>query len=77
MLWVIDQGADVHAKNMGGETPLHRAYGNGNAEVVEALLEKGADVHAENSDGDTPLYNARWYDHHDIAAMLHAKSAVR
>jgi ankyrin repeat protein len=36
---LIDQGADVQAKNIGGGTPLHRACWNGHAEVVKALLE--------------------------------------
>ena len=48
---LIDQGADVHAKDNYGSMPLHAACMEGHAEVVKALLEKGADVHAKTSNG--------------------------
>jgi ankyrin repeat protein len=73
---LIDQGADLHAKVMLGDTPLHNVCYNGHAEVVKALLEKGANVHTEDIDGETPLYLACRNSHHDIAAMLRAKGAV-
>jgi hypothetical protein len=47
---LIDQGADLHAKNNDGWTPLYGAC-EGKAEVVKALLEKGADVHTIHNGG--------------------------
>ena len=73
---LIDQGADLHAEDSHGITPLHLACRYGHAEVVKALLEKGADVHAKHNIGFTPLHSACWYGHHDIAAMLRAKGAI-
>jgi hypothetical protein len=67
---LIDQGADVHAKDNDGWTPLHIACMNGHAEVVKALLEKGAEMHAKSNSGYTPLRCACLNGHHDIAAML-------
>ena len=74
---LLEKGADVHANDNNGWTPLHSVCQNGgHAEVVKALLEKGADVHAKNNVGKTPLHYACMNGHHDIAAMLRAKGAV-
>jgi ankyrin repeat protein len=73
---LIDQGADLHANDNYGRTPLPWACRYGNAEVVKALLEKAADVHAKSNSGLTPLHWACENGHHYIAAMLRAKGAV-
>ena len=52
-------GADVHAKDYVGGTPLHGAAFHGHKEIVELLIAKGADVNAKDEDGDTPLDNAK------------------
>ncbi|KAJ1496145.1 ankyrin repeat-containing domain protein, partial [Baffinella frigidus] len=39
---LIDYGAAVNAVDGGGESPLHKAAGNGHAETVRALLNAGA-----------------------------------
>ena len=55
---LIVAGADVNAKNNGGQTPLHKAADRGHAPVVSILIAAGADVNAKNNDGETPLYRA-------------------
>jgi ankyrin repeat protein len=56
---LVDHGATVDARCIGGFTPLHEACLHGSAEVVEFLLAKGADPLAgEDSEGDTPLHVA-------------------
>ena len=68
---LIDNGADVNAKNEYGETPLHdaadAAYGLTSpektaelTEIVNILLDNGADIDAENKWGKTPLLYATW-----------------
>ena len=68
---LIDNGADVNAKNEYGETPLHEAadaaYGLTSpektaelTEIVNILLDNGADIDAENKWGKTPLLYATW-----------------
>lgn len=52
----LDSGADIHAKDGFGYTPLHVAR---NAEVVQLLVELGADVNAKNVEGWTPLQIAK------------------
>ena len=49
------EGADVHAKEDYGFTPLHLAALGSRKEVVELLIAKGADVNAKDDYGTTPL----------------------
>ena len=55
MALLIDAGADVHARDERGETPLHDAAQSGEAEGVEMLLDAGADAKARNYDGVFPV----------------------
>lgn len=54
-------GADIHSRNIGGETPLHAACERDGAhsKVVEYLLQEGADANAVDDAGDTPLHYLR------------------
>ena len=52
---LIQEGADVNAKNMDGATPLHGAALFGEVETVKLLIQKGADVNVRNNQGATPL----------------------
>ena len=61
---LIEQGADINAKDEGGETALMWASGNqftgkGHIEVVKYLVENGADINAEGKSGDTALIKVR------------------
>ena len=49
-------GADLHATDRLGRTPLHYAvHPRGSDSVVGLLLEHGADPHAVDGEGRTPL----------------------
>ena len=48
--YLIEIGADVHAKNNDNQAVLHLALRNGWKDVVENLIEIGADIGAKNND---------------------------
>lgn len=52
--FLISKGADVHAKDLAGNTALHWSMVGGSPQTVSILLREGADASAENNDGKTP-----------------------
>ena len=55
----IANGADIHARGVGGITPLHlAAVLSKTPAVVELLLDRGANIGARDIGGQTPLHNA-------------------
>ena len=61
---LLDGGADLHAYDHAGNTPLHLAaqgYGE-QVPVVQALLERGGDATVTNEDGFTPAMLAKKMD---------------
>jgi hypothetical protein len=55
---LVDLGADVHAVDYQGETPLHQAATFGRLDAARALVGRGADVGARDRGGMTPLARA-------------------
>jgi hypothetical protein len=55
---LIERGANVHARNSFGDTPLHYAAYHATPEVCEVLLQAGANVHAIGHGNNTPLHHA-------------------
>ena len=55
---LVEQGADINAKDEFGWTPLYWAASTGQAEAAEFLVAKGADVQAKTKDEATPLHQA-------------------
>lgn len=63
MRWLVEQGADINARNKWGLTPLHDIiiFAGGRLSTVELLFELGADIHALTPNGNTPLHeSASW-----------------
>lgn len=55
---LLDAGADLHAQDKNGATPLHRAVRTRCADAVKFLLDAGSDATLRNSPGSTPFHLA-------------------
>src|SRR5690606_2510102 len=58
VLALLDAGADVHARDARGVTPLLDAARGGRLSAFDALLEAQSDVHAKDADGRSALIHA-------------------
>jgi ankyrin repeat protein len=68
--FLVEKGADVNIKDVGGVTPLSMAaYGNHTA-VARFLVKNGADVNIRDEDGGTPLLNAAYNNNFELVKFL-------
>ena len=70
IIYLLNQGADVNAKDKYGYTPLFYAASNNAREVAEVLLKHRADVNARDKNGATPLYTAASNNAREVAEVL-------
>jgi hypothetical protein len=76
--YLIDNGADVNARDQLQGTALVRAAGSfGDLDSVQVLLSAGAEVNVQDKNGMTPLmWAARWADAQRVAALVAAGAKV-
>lgn len=67
---LLENGANVDAKNVEGNTPLFAAVHQQNAEVTVILIRKGADVNAKNEYGYAPIRAASRNGNAEILKIL-------
>ena len=67
---LIENGADIEAKNRDGETALFEAVKYGKKEIVEMLIENGVDINVKNRDGETALFDAVLCEKNEIVKLI-------
>ena len=69
---LLDEGADVNARNGDGVTALHAACFFGQPGTTARLLDRGAVIHAETNEGDRPIdvLKANWETTRELAGVL-------
>ena len=70
-LQMIEQGADVEAKDPGaGASALHFAVMKGRMPIIDLLLSRGANANSRTRNGTTPLHTAVLYSRTEVAELL-------
>lgn len=69
-LLLLDNGADVNARQQGGFTPLHSAAHQGATQLVQLLVGRGADLQAQTDNGETALSLAEQGSFTNTAAYI-------
>ena len=69
VLLLLENGADVNAKDGNGYTPMHFAAKWGKRGTVEVLLDHGA-ANCTNKQCSTPAEEAEKKGHHELAALI-------
>ncbi len=67
---LIEEQADVNAKDKSGLTPAHYAARNGHLKILKILINKKADVKVKDEDGRTPIDYARSVRKRNIVDFL-------
>jgi len=67
---LIQQGANIEARDNDGWTPLFTAAQYGHDQVVRTLIEHGANVEAHDDGGWTPLFHAAVYGRDEVGRTL-------
>lgn len=74
--FLINNGADLNAKNKEGSTPLSIAVQKREVEIVKLLTDNGADIHTKNANGISPLFLALTSTPEVLQAIVNEKNAI-
>jgi len=67
---LIENGADINARNKRGETPLMYAIENGKVQTAKIFIDKGADIKATNRSYESAMDYAIRYKQYEIIDIL-------
>ena len=68
--FLLENQAEVNAKDKGGLIPLHNSASYGHTEIATLLLQFGADINAQDRWGFTALHEAAYKNRTAICALL-------
>jgi ankyrin repeat protein len=71
--FLLDQGADVNARQDLGFVPLHEAAFLGRIDLIDLLLDHGAEINARTEKGESPVATAMRRGKAEAAAYLRSK----
>lgn len=69
-MFLIENGANVNAVDLKGETPMFYAVRAKNEQLIKNLIAKGADINARNNKGESVLFIAAENDDKKMAKFL-------
>ncbi|PKK88779.1 MAG: hypothetical protein CVV64_17420 [Candidatus Wallbacteria bacterium HGW-Wallbacteria-1] len=72
---LIENKANVNAKDLDGNIPAHYASKFGNIEILKLLCFSGSDINSLNENGVSPLYFAALYKQFKSVAFLLEQNA--
>ncbi len=72
---LLQNGANVEARDEKGKTALHKAAENGHISCLKELIRYGASVNVKSEDASTPLHDASEAGHYGIIEKLLQKGA--
>ncbi|KAK2608367.1 hypothetical protein QQS21_003052 [Conoideocrella luteorostrata] len=72
---LLENGANIEAKDSDGNTSLSTACMKGKFGIAKLLLESGANIEIRNVSGLTPLSIACWHEANDVARLLIQRGA--
>ena len=73
---LLENGADVNAKDNWGHTALIKASYEGHTEIMKTLLKMGAEVNEKDNDGYTALITATEKGHINIVELLSNQDGI-
>ena len=73
--YLLDNGAEINAVQVGGPTALGQATFRGNSDVVKYLLDKGANPDLGDEKGATPLHHAAYAGNMELVKLLISHNA--
>ena len=74
-LTLIQQGTDVHAKDIKGHTAIHVVSLTGNMRIAKLLLKKGVDINVKDKDKHTSLHGTALVGHMKLASLFIQRGA--